>query len=400
MNFLERLDRSSYAQLEAAPLTLHATSDAGGFEHHVARWPLQPRHPDTLLRPSILGGCFDRLTLPDADQMYADLPALGFEPVPSSTPLVFLDTETTGLMGSGAFVFVAGIAYLDAGELAVEQWTLRGVTAEDRMLAALFDRLRALAAPLCTFNGSSFDLPLLRKRARVNAIDATVLDAPHLDLLHVSRRMWSGRQEDCRLVTLERCYLHVARVGDIEGHLIPDTFWEALRNPDDPANERRLAFVRMHNHGDVVSLAGLIPCLAHAIRQPGDPHAALRSARHHLALGQPTTALEQLEPWLAQCDEGATGRADAGSAAQLQAVALLGAELLRRVGRLDEAAGLWRWVCGRFPGDPTASDGLAKYLEHRRKDFAGALAVALDSASPSASRIARLRRKLGDWGPV
>jgi uncharacterized protein YprB with RNaseH-like and TPR domain len=395
VNLLDRLDQSSYSRLDEAPLRLQATTDAAGFEHHVARWPLRPEHPATLLRPSILGGCFDRLVLPTAAKMRADLPALGFTPRASTTPLVFLDTETTGLMGSGAFVFVVGIAYLEADELAVEQWTLRGVSAEDRMLAAVFDRLEALGSPLCTFNGSSFDLPLLRKRARVNALDPAPLEAPHLDLLHVARRMWSGRQEDCRLVTLERCYLDVERAGDIDGHLIPDTFWEALRNPDDPANERRLSLVRMHNHGDVLSLAGLIPRLARAIRRPDDPHAALRSARHHLSLGRSDVALERLEPWLEFCDESAAGTGGPHPT-ELQAIALLGAQLLRRLDRLDGAAGLWRWVCTQFPGDPEASDGLAKYLEHRRKDYAGALSVARRSSLPCEARIARLRRKLGD----
>jgi hypothetical protein len=235
----------------------------------------------------------------------------------------------------------------------------------------------------------------LRKRARVNALDPAPLEAPHLDLLHVARRMWSGRQEDCRLVTLERCYLDVERAGDIDGHLIPDTFWEALRNPDDPANERRLSLVRMHNHGDVLSLAGLIPRLARAIRRPDDPHAALRSARHHLSLGRSDVALERLEPWLEFCDESAAGTGGPHPT-ELQAIALLGAQLLRRLDRLDGAAGLWRWVCTQFPGDPEASDGLAKYLEHRRKDYAGALSVARRSSLPCEARIARLRRKLGD----
>lgn len=390
MNLLERLENSSYGTLEPQPERVQATTDANGFTHHVARWPLVPRHPDTLLRPSILGGCYDRVRLPTAETMRAALPDLGFASSPRvGSPLVFLDTETTGLMGSGAFVFVMGIGYIEGEEFVVEQWTLRGVMAEDRMLAAALERIDQVGGALASFNGSSFDLPLLRRRARVYGMDTAVLDRPHFDLLHVSRRMWKGLAENCRLVTLEQTRLDVHRVGDIDGSLIPNTFWEALRKPDDPGSERRLAWVRMHNHGDVLSLAALIPCLAEAVNEPDSPLAAVRSARHMIAIGDHAAAMERLAPWLEPTRLGLDAAPD------LQALAMLGADLLRRLEEHGEAARVLRWVCERFPGDPDACEALAKHLEHRAKDLVGALRVAESSTRPSHGRIARLRRRLG-----
>jgi hypothetical protein len=383
MDLLDRLGVSSFSSIPERTF-VQPTTDARGFEHHVARWPLVPEHPASLLRPSILGGCFDRLALPTPAVVRRALPKLGIDVPSTPSPLVFLDTETTGLLGSGAFIFVFGIAWMDQHDLVVEQWTLRGVLAEDRMLNAALDRIRELGGTLASFNGSSFDLPLLKRRAKTHGIDVEFLDGPHLDLLHVSRRMWRGLHEDCRLVTLERTQLDVDRVDDIDGAMIPNTFWEALRNPDSPRSERRLAQVRMHNHADVVSLAALIPRLADAIDEPVGPLGALRAARHLADLGQLEDAAARIEPWL-----GCAGMAGP----EEHPVALFGAELHRRRGSFDEAARVWRWVREQYPGDPTACDGLAKHLEHRERDFSGALAVAASSMTPCPRRLARLRRR-------
>lgn len=386
MSLLDRLARSRAAGPPDPDRCVLPTSDADGVEHHVHRWPLVPGHPGALLRPSILGDAFRAVRLWDADALAAVLPGLGLARAPTGGALVFLDCETTGLLDTGAVAFVIGLGRVDGDEFEVEQWTLRSIAAEDRLLRAVLDRIAAVGGVLATFNGASFDLPFLRRRAGRLGLDPAPLELPHLDLLPVARRVWRGLQPDCRLVTLERSRLGVERVDDLPGELVPAAFWAALRRPDDPDSERWLARVRMHNEADVVALAALVPRLVDAIEAPADPSAAIRAARHLVRLGDSRGALERLAPFvepdrIAADSEGATAVA-------------LAARLCRRLGEHDRAASLWRSLCERRPGDPEASDALAKHLEHRCRDARAALQVAAASRQPCPRRLARLERKL------
>ena len=80
---------------------------------------------------------------------------------------LFLDTETTGLAGgTGTYPFLVGIAWWDAGGLEVEQFFMREHSEEHSLLVALAERL-AERRVLVTFNGKSFDWPLLETRYRM-----------------------------------------------------------------------------------------------------------------------------------------------------------------------------------------------------------------------------------------
>ncbi|MBK7828214.1 MAG: ribonuclease H-like domain-containing protein [Nannocystis sp.] len=328
----------------AAPLDPHDFGpDRGGYLRRVVLWPhAQPR-------PALLGGALARLELPDRSRCAAMLPGLLARAAPagSAAPVVFLDVETTALdRGAGAIAFMIGIAVLVDGGLQIEQWILTRLSSEGAMLTDLLTRLATLAgagAVLSTFNGASFDLPLLRARLRRAGLSSLALERPHLDLLPPARRMWRGNGADCRLGTLERTQLGVRRVHDIAGHEIPAVFWAWLRRPDDHEVQAVMRRVADHNLADLVTLPALAAALHAAITAPADLDAAVRAAEHHLAAGRRREALALLERWHPRV----------APSAQRRRALLLAADLLRREpASRGRAAQLWAEVCRISPATP------------------------------------------------
>lgn len=167
---------------------------------------------------------------------------------------LYLDTETTGLGGgAGVLAFLVGLAWFDAdGALVLEQLLLQRPGEEDALLELLRERIEA-ASVLVTYNGKAFDLPLLRGRCVMNRRPALPA-RPHLDLLHVARRLHKRRLGACRLIGLEADVLGYVRVGDIEGGDVAARYAHYLRSGDEGA----LAAVVEHNALDVLSMAALV----------------------------------------------------------------------------------------------------------------------------------------------
>jgi uncharacterized protein len=174
------------------------------------------------------------------------------------TKWLFLDTETTGLAGgTGTYAFLVGLAWWDAGGLQAEQLFMRDFTEEYSLLHELAARV-AERPVLFTFNGKSFDWPLLENRfVMTRSITAPKL-AAHLDLLHPARALWKLRLGSVRLVELERHVLDAPRLGwhrenDVASALIPQFYFDYLRGgPAEP-----LAGVVRHNQMDLRGLAAL-----------------------------------------------------------------------------------------------------------------------------------------------
>ena len=173
---------------------------------------------------------------------------------------LFLDTETTGLAGgTGTYPFLVGIAWWVAGGLQVEQFFMRDLDEEHSMLLELSERM-AERPVLVTFNGKSFDWPLLETRYRMTRTISCTTPAVHLDLLHPARRIWRLRLGSVRLKELERRVLgdgdralEWSRDDDIDSSLIPQMYFDYLRGgPVEP-----LAGVIRHNQMDLRGLAAL-----------------------------------------------------------------------------------------------------------------------------------------------
>src|SRR5579864_3551426 len=178
---------------------------------------------------------------------------LGFAPDDLQRPL-FLDTETTGLSGgTGTVAFLIGLARRDEGGLRLVQFFLCDYDQEDALLWAVGQYVRQ-AGVVVSYNGRTFDWPLLQTRLVMRRVDPTWPSPPHLDLLTLARRIFKPRLPDCALQTIEQAVLDLHRADDLPGTLIPGRYFAWLRNGE----PRVLDPVFVHNRQDVLSMALLL----------------------------------------------------------------------------------------------------------------------------------------------
>lgn len=168
--------------------------------------------------------------------------------------ILFFDTETTGLAGgTGTRAFMIGAAHWGDGALHVRHLLITTLAAETAMLELFASWLDADTL-LASYNGKSYDAPLLRTRYRLARMLDPTAQLDHVDLLYPSRRRYRGLYENCRLATIERQVLKIVREDDLPGSEAPAAWLGYLRGG--PAhNLRRVA---RHNHQDVVSLSRLM----------------------------------------------------------------------------------------------------------------------------------------------
>ena len=176
--------------------------------------------------------------------------------------VLFFDTETTGLAGgTGTRAFMIGTAQWRGDGLQIRQWLMTTLSAEHDLLVAFADTLHA-DIMLASYNGKSYDAPLLATRFRLARLRNPLAGLQHIDLLYPTRRSYRGRWENCRLATIERQVLGVVREDDLPGSEAPAAWLGYLRG----GSARNLRRVADHNRQDLASLAGLLPRLA----DPGD----------------------------------------------------------------------------------------------------------------------------------
>jgi hypothetical protein len=293
---------------------------------------------------------------------------------PSPQSLVFFDTETTGLSGGvGTLVFMIGLARLDGEQLLVRQLMLTTLAAETAMLELAGTWCDATTTGV-SYNGLSFDLPLLAARCRLSGVEDRFSAAAQIDLLHPVRRAFAESWGSCRLAVVEQRLLRFRRDDDLPGSEAPAA-WLALLQRGDAS---RLGAVLRHNRDDLLSLAALLPTLDQVYRDPARYDANLSAiARHWAAGGQERRARELLQAQV--------GRLDRRGRRQL-------AYLYRRNGQWPEACALWEPLAAA--DDAVALEALAKYHEHQCKDFATALDYAL-RLPPSPQRKRRCTRLSG-----
>lgn len=304
---------------------------------------------------------------------------------------LYLDTETTGLAGgTGTLAFLIGMAWFDGEALRVQQLFLRRPGEEAPMLDLLAERLAA-ASCLVTYNGKSFDWPLLRTRFVLNRMKAPELGA-HLDLLHCARRIYRYRLPEVRLVHVEREVLGMERVGDIPGAEIPAAYAAFLRG----ARSAPIPQVIEHNAHDLVALSALLGLVSAQFSGEGaviDPRDGYGMARVAARAGDVHRAVRLA---------GAVVASTAKTAPVAEALAFLGGVHRKRRDYEAAAAVLERALAVVPAGARRAAElhlMMAKLCEHRLRDFGRALEHARQSASAErapahARRVARLERRL------
>ena len=178
--------------------------------------------------------------------------------------LLFLDTETTGLSGgAGTVAFEIGVGYISGKEMVIRQYVMRDYGEEAAMLADLAELIRRFDT-LVTFNGKTFDIPLLESRMIMQRIRLPISQMPHFDLLHACRRVYKLRLGRCNLASLEEAVLGHARSDDLPGSMVPQRYFDYLKTREFAL----LGDVLRHNLQDVLSLAALTGHLCAVYRQP------------------------------------------------------------------------------------------------------------------------------------
>lgn len=173
---------------------------------------------------------------------------------------LFIDAETTGLAGS--VVFLLGAMHVTPDDVRLIQVFARDYAEEFELARTWSDMLRD-AARLVSFNGKSFDVPVLRDRLGYHSIEEPELP-PHLDLLHHARRRWGDRLPDCRLQTLERELCGRKRASDIPGEEIPGVYHDFVKT----GVEEDILTVFHHNALDIMTLADIALALAEPEDEP------------------------------------------------------------------------------------------------------------------------------------
>ncbi|MGD2082199.1 MAG: ribonuclease H-like domain-containing protein [Chromatiales bacterium] len=288
---------------------------------------------------------------------------------------LLLDTETSGLAGgTGTLVFVLGMARVGREAIETCQLLLTAFAGERAMLEEAA-RWAGRGRTLVSFNGKTFDLPLLAARARLGRVTDPLGGLAHLDLLHPVRRAFGRVWPDCRLGTAERALLGFERDGDLPGAEAPGVWLDWLRRRDGS----RIGAVLRHNHWDLVSLAALALRLGEVYRHPG-------------RWGADTLAVARA--WLARDREGRAREILVAHRGDL------GPDGLLELARLHRRAGAWRKACAIWRAlaadEPEAWEQLAKYHEHVARDYGEALGWAsrLPSTPEHEHRRRRLQRKL------
>jgi uncharacterized protein YprB with RNaseH-like and TPR domain len=314
----------------------------------------------------------------------------------------FMDTETTGLgLGAGVYTFMVGIGRFEGDHFRLAQFFLREPGEETAQLAAIEEFLAPCKAWV-SFNGKAFDIPLLNNRFIINGWPVPLKDAPHIDLLHLARRMWKARLPSRTLGDLEAKILGATRTQqDVPGWMIADLYFDYLRTRD----ARPLLGVFYHNEMDVVTLAAL---LAHMADQLADPlNSSIEHGLDMLAIGKLYADLGELE-MAAQIYQHGLTYDDLQEEVYWQAQKEL-SFIHKKQENLPAACQLWEEAA---QGDQIyAHVELAKVYEHRKRDFAvaihwtlAAIKIVSDSTFPVYERqqilpalehrLARLKRKI------
>jgi uncharacterized protein YprB with RNaseH-like and TPR domain len=326
------------------------------------------------------------------------LDAVGYGEIRPTAPQrwAFLDTETTGLAGGcGTYAFLIGVGRITAEGFWVRQFFMREYAEERSLLAALESHLAQFDV-LISYNGKSYDQPLLETRYRMTRHKPPFARLGHLDLLHGARRLWKLRLESCRLIQLEQEILGVYREGDLPGELIPYVYFEYLRSRE----AQRLVPIFHHNAMDILTLACLTAIVPAAFRstdseslsrvgvQRGEDLAGI--ARWLLAVGEHEQSLAVLKRAV-----------DAGLPDRFLFRALWEIALLeKRLQRPQAALQVLSELAGcRNEYRILALEELAKYYEHGERNLVIALeftnqALAYGESDGLARRKLRLEKRL------
>lgn len=304
--------------------------------------------------------------------------------------ILFLDLETTGLgVGAGNIPFMIGLAFWENDTLIVQQALIRH-PAEERAMLAYLHHLTKNYTHLISYNGKSFDWPLVHSRYVINGMRQEIWEPLHIDLLHPSRSLWRNTLESCKLSHIEEMRLGITRVDDVPGSEAPRLYFEYLAH----GNPKILEGVFLHNEIDMLSLVSLATRFAHLlsdteithyVQQPTEPEEMVRTGLWLEKMGL-TTYSEQLYTMAAHVPTTASN------------TLMLLAMRDKKHKYMLRALALWHQIVrhiGMYPqrDEIDAAIELSMYYEHKTKEYDKAYHYATLALDASLQYVNYSRRK-------
>ncbi|RMF99384.1 MAG: hypothetical protein D6735_15460 [Acidobacteria bacterium] len=277
----------------------------------------------------------------------------------SISDFLFVDVETSGEYGgAGVICFLVGIGKVSDQEIHLSQYLILHPEDELAQLIEL-EKIFLSAKGFLTYNGKSFDLPLLDSRFQYHQIPLPTREGLHIDLLLLSRKIWKNHSPNRALRTMEATVLGIERsVEDVPGWLIPSLFRDFLLTKD----ASFLNPVLYHNKMDVLSMVHLYFHIADLFTNPlerskenAEIHFCLAS--FYQSIGEIDRAIEAFETCLPYLPE----------ASQRIALSENLASLYKHQKRYQNAIEKWQEAASL--GSLSAHLELAKYYEHLQKDL-------------------------------
>ncbi len=271
---------------------------------------------------------------------------------------VFFDIETTSLnSGTGNYAFLIGLGYFSDNQFTVEQIFMRQYGEEPAVLFYCAQQLNKFKT-IVTFNGKTFDIPIIKTRYRINRIQGFPVSMPVIDLLKPARSIFKSIYASCSLKSLEELLLGIYRTDDIPGYQIPDVYFTYQQTGYDP----RLIAVVEHNRIDVTSMVLLLVFfnslyeLIHTKQFDQVPAHLYKNIAKHLYSRNIQLFIELIDY---------AGHALLGNDHSLFKKY---STALKRLGHVEQALSFWEKYSNLF-----SLEELAKHYEHRVKDYHKAL---------------------------
>jgi len=279
---------------------------------------------------------------------------------------VFLDTETTGLAGgAGTYIFLVGVGYFEGDQFCVRQYFMRDFNEERALLSAVNELLSKYEA-IVSYNGKTFDFPLIQSRFIMSGMKLNLKNPGHFDLLYPARRLWKRRLENCSLSTVERDILGVIRENDVPGYLVPEIYFRYLKTKD----ARALKQVFEHNLHDIISLVALVSRMCFLVEDP----------LNNTEYGMDIFSIGKMFDEERRYEQGTQYYTEALkhnlAEEEVSEILRLSSFAFKRQGKWKEAEKIWKKIIERsreFVYYPY--EELAKYYEHRLKDYQKAGAI-------------------------
>ena len=271
-----------------------------------------------------------------------------------------MDTETTGLAGgAGTYIFLMGVGYFEGDQFCVRQYFMRDFNEERALLSAVNELLSNFEA-IVSYNGKTFDVPLIQSRFIMSGMKLNLEDPGHFDLLYPARRLWKRRLENCSLSTVERDILGVIRENDVPGYLVPEIYFRYLKTKD----ARALKQVFEHNLQDILSLVALVSRMCFLVEDP------LNNTEYGMDIFSIGKMFDEEKKYEQSTHYYTEALKHNLAEEETLEILRLSSFAYKRQGKWEEAEEIWKKIIERsrefiyYPYEE-----LAKYYEHYLKDY-------------------------------